>query len=275
MNYHDETDSISKTMLSHFHASPCEFNRYYVAKLQRPPQPKAAIVGSIAHAVLLEGKQLGDIACLYPSDCLKSNGAINPKPARQWEQSLDHDQYAVKSDVYSQCDALLAGIASHPVVGLVADAHAREERVDCLDEQSGLRCRCRPDFLYDMGDEIICYDLKFTTQVKPREFWRVARMFRYWMQDAHYSRTIEAATGKPCKFVFWAIEDTPPYRVARYEYTADSRENARAEVAATLRDLASRYETGDWSDSWTSGTNDLLFTSTESTSLELDWSGIE
>lgn len=281
--YHNDYDSVSKTMLSCFHSSPCEFDRYYVSKVERPPQPKAAVVGSICHAVLLEGKSLDDVACVYPIECLKSNGTINrsrrkdgSSAAGDFEASLDEWQYPVRESVREQCAALLNGIKGHQVLRLIEMADGREEPIYWDDPLTELRCRCRPDFFCRTDDGVVCYDLKFTTQIKPHEFWRIARNFRYWMQDAHYSRGLSVANGGcPVRFVFWAIEDTAPYRVARYEYTQDSRENAAQETAATLQRLAECYETNEWLDDWTSGTNDLLFSCSESTNMELDWSGLE
>lgn len=274
--YHNDYDRVSKTMLAHFHASPCEYQRYYVSKVARPPQLKAATIGSICHAVLLEGKPLNSVARVYPADCLKSNGAINPKPAREWLATLEPGEYAVKQDVWDQCASLLTDIGNHQVMKLIDMADAREKAVYWVDPLTSLDCRCRPDFYCATDEGIVCYDLKFTTQIKPHEFWRTARMFRYWMQDAHYSRGLSVANGGcPVRFVFWAIEDTAPYRIARYEYTQDSRENAAQETAATLQQLAKCYEADEWLDDWTTGTNDLLFSCSESSAMELDWSGLE
>lgn len=274
--YHNDFNSVSKTMLSCFHGSPCEFERYYVSRVAKPPKPKAVTLGSICHAVLLEGKSLNDVAKVYPDDCLKSNGAINPKPAREWGATLGLGEYAVKEVFREQCAALLDGIKSHQVLKLIELADGREEPIYWTDPVSILDCRCRPDFYSRVDGEVVCYDLKFTSQVKPYEFWRTARSFKYWMQDAHYSRGLSLTNGGcPVRFVFWAIEDTAPYRIARYEYTQDSRENAAQETAATLEQLGKCYDNDEWLDDWTTGVNDLLFSCSESTVMGLDWSGLE
>ena len=275
MNYHDDTSTVSKTMLAHFHGSTLEYWRYYVGQVEKPPQPKAAIVGSIAHEVLLKGRRLSDVARIYPLDCLKKvagkqspYGAINPKPAREFEESLPEGEHAVKTKVYDQCQALLDAVKDHPVVKLIETAEEREQPVYWTDVDTAIDCRCRPDFLCLTDEGAVCYDLKFTTQVKPNDFWRTARTLRYWMQDAHYSAGVKAHFSQPCKFVFWAIEDSEPHRVARYEYTPDSRENAAIETSATLRQLARCTRTNDWEDDWTRHTNQLLFDVTEA-NLEL------
>ena len=282
-DYHQKTDSVSKTMLSCFHGSPCIFDRRYVSKVERPPEIKAAIIGSIGHSVLLDGRSLDEVAMVYPDECLKSNGSINrsrrkdgSSAAGDWEATLDEHQYPVQANVKEQVASLLDSIRGHEVVQLVEQATAREQPIYWTDEGSGLACRCRPDFYHDMGDHVIAYDLKFTSQIKPGEFWRVCRNFKYWMQDAHYSSGIESHFGKPCKFVFWAIEDTPPFRVARYEYTQDSRENAASETKRTLLRLAECYKTGDWRDKWTLETNDLIFDFTEASAEPVvNWEGVE
>lgn len=272
--YHSDYEHYSKTMLSHFHGSTHEFWRYYVARECKPPQPKGAVIGSICHDVLLLGKQLGDVARLYPSECLKKNGAINPKPAREWESSLGDDEYPVKQPVFEQCSALLSAIRNHDVVRLIESASARERVIRWTDDESGMPCRMMADFFFEDADDniIYCYDLKFTQRVKPNEFWRTAAMFRYWLQDAHYSNGLASYYDVPVKFVFWAVEDSAPFRVARYQYTDIAREAAQTERADIMRRLKRCIETDQWEDDWTQKTNDLWFTSSESQAdVELDW----
>jgi len=268
-DYHADTKSVSKTMMGHFHHSPFNYWMYYVGEVMPPPQIKSGLIGSVCHDVLLLGKQLSDVATLYPQDCLKSNGAINPKPAGEWRKTLDRGQYAVKDKDYDQMSSLLDAIEDHEVVQLVTQASAREKPIYWTDDATGLACRARPDFYHELDNEVICYDLKFTDQFF--DFWRTARSFKYWMQDGHYSRGLARLTGKPVKFVFWAVEATAPFRVARHEYDLQSRENAWTEVGHTLERIKECHESGDWSDKITRETNTLFFQPFES-SPELDWS---
>ena len=267
--YHADTATISKTMLSHFHHSPFNYWMYYVADVMPPPKIKAGLLGSICHDVLLCGVPLSQIAVTYPAECLKSNGAINAAKAGEWLATLQPGQYAVKEQAYQQIEALLYVVRDHEVVQLVEQASAREEPIYWTDVASGMACRARPDFYHELDDEVVCYDLKFTDQFF--DFWRTARSFKYWMQDGHYSRGLSQITRKPVRFVFWAIESTPPFRVARYEYDQQSRENAWEEVGQTLCRVAECHKSGDWSDRVTRETNMLYFQPYES-SPELDWS---
>ena len=274
-HYHNDFSSISKTMLSCYHTSVADFHRYYVARIAKPPQPKASVIGSIAHTVLLDGRQLDDVACVYPQECLKSNGAINPKPSNEWIATLEPWQYPVKQKVREQVAAMLGEIRKHEVVSLVESATAREHPVYWHDESSGLDCRMRADFFHDMDEYAICYDLKFTAQIYA--FPNVMRSFKYWMQDAHYSRGLGQHLGKPVKFVFFAIQDTPPFQVFRYEYDQLSRETYAAKTCKLLRELAERYQTNDWVDERAKKTN---YVSAKPWEFEeeddnLNWEGIE
>lgn len=251
-SYHDDYSRISKSMLQDF-ANDRELYRlrYIEGKLPRREASAAMDAGSAVHAVLLEGGELDDHVRLVPPDCLQSNGAINGKRLAELKQTTPAIIY-VKGPEFARIAAIIESVRKVvPEMG-IEKAAAKEQAVYWSDTASGLDCRCKPDWYCELfKDEIICHDLKVTAVVNPWDWGRVADRFRYWLQDAHYSAGLEAATGRRVTgFVFWVVEDQYPYRVLRRAYSDSDRKAARQWHANRLCELAACYQTGNWSNQW-------------------------
>jgi len=77
--YHSN-DAVSKTKLNEFlDSSLVFFYRYIEGTMPLKKQTKEMAVGSVVHAVLLEGKSLDDLIAVYPDSVLNSAGAINSR----------------------------------------------------------------------------------------------------------------------------------------------------------------------------------------------------
>ena len=84
------------------------------------------------------------------------------------------------------------------------------------DKETGLGCKCRPDYLLEDGGTIV--DLKTTTDASYRGFLKSISNFRYHVQSGWYMNGLEQATGtRPERFIFIAVEKTAPYGIGVYE----------------------------------------------------------
>lgn len=249
--YHDDHTSVSRTMLKLFRQSRVEFNLTYNTRELPPWTPtQPALLGTVLHAMLLEDKQLDDLVLRYPDDVLNVNGGLIGKRAEAFRD--DHPDCVCMKD--SDYDAIFSGIESvvqHPQIKeMLSVAGHREVRFDA--DLFGVPCRCKPDICCDMGEVVLCYDLKFMQNVDPESWRRSSKRLAYWMQDAHYSAVLGDVFGKPVQFRFCCIETKAPYRVQWYWYDHRSREIAADEHKRLLYDLKRCRETGDWSDDWKS-----------------------
>lgn len=258
MNYHQNFNRVSKTMLGHFIRSTSDYCRYYVKQTDEPPKPKTAmVIGSAIHAILLERKQASDCVAAIPDSCLKSNGAINPKPTAQFRAD-NPDKFVMKQAeaamVSHACDAAYR----HELGDLIRHDNAvfeKPQEFEC--PHSGLSCRLMADFFIDMGNYILAYDLKTTEDIYPVGIRRTARTLKYWLQDQHYSSGLSEIFGKPTQFRFWFLEVGHPHRIAPYEYNQRAREIAKGEYVHQMQRLANCYRDGDWRDDWQCKVNDL------------------
>jgi hypothetical protein len=259
-SYHKNYSSISKTMLSTFIRSPYEYYRYYVKQDLSPPGPKKQmLIGSAAHAILLEKMMFTEVVAVYGHECFKRDSktkeiinSLNPKTAAEFREA-NSDKICLKPDECEHVFNIVEAVRNHELGQLISDPQAKfEQEIYWKCEETGLQCRCCPDFHIDMGDHVLCYDLKVTEQIYPNLFNKVANRFGYWLQEQHYGAGLIAHYGKPVVFKFWAVEAGGFLRVVPYEYDTPSRENARTAYLSAMDRLARSYADDLWTDAWTS-----------------------
>lgn len=249
--YHADTATISKTMLNEYCKSPVNFNLMFnKGTMERKRPTKVMQIGTIMHAVLLEKKSVAEVCEAYSTDCFKSNGDLNPKPAAAFRESIG-GKIAVKSKDLLEIYDCYEAIATSPLYDAIRQSTECEKRHDAV--VAGVPCRCKPDILCDMGEYVMIYDLKFCDP-SPGAFMRSANNtklgFRYWLQDAHYSAVVREELGKPVMFRFFAVEPMFPFRVQCYWYGPRQREIARDFHSRKLGELKHSMETDTWVDDW-------------------------
>ena len=246
-DYHADTSTVSKTMLNEYCTSPVQFDLMFNKKtLSRKKPTKEMNVGTILHSVLLEHKDIDEVVAVYTPDCFKKNGDLNPKSVSIFRESIG-DKIAVKSSVLDDVLDCYKSIAKAELYDAIEAASEFETRHDA--DIVGVNCRCKPDIMCDMGEHNLIYDLKFCDPA-PIAFCRSAKRFRYWLQDAHYSKVVSVQTGKPVQFRFFAVEPVFPFRVQCYWYGQREREISADYHIRKLRELRVSYDTDTWLDNW-------------------------
>lgn len=101
-----------------------------------------------------------------------------------------------------------------------------------IDDETGVRCRCRPD-LYrpDLG---IMFDLKSTRNAAPDAFARDVVNYGYHAQEAFYSDGYRMLGQRVDGFVFLALEKEKPYCRAVYELPPSIVEEGRVAMRKAL-----------------------------------------
>ena len=238
MSYHTDISKLTKTQLATWIKSPVEFRETFITRLMAKKSTKQMALGSVCHAVLLERKHLEDCFVIYPDSCLKSDGSINGKPAKEYREQHPEAIGFGKYAEYVEIERVLVAVHRHELGKLIAMAHERETEV--VGEYNGRAIKCKPDF-WCPG---IIYDLKFMEDISIGQIKRSFKNFSYWLQDAHYSAVVGGNPG----FRFWLVETKYPYRIKTVVYDARSREIGRASWQKSMDKFIECEQADVWSE---------------------------
>ena len=195
---------------SHLHQVARSGQHYwarYVTKVPELPKSTAAMtMGSLVHCAVLE-----------PDELLKRYGACPPRNTKAGKEAAAEMQASgiepvIESDL-EQAQRMASAVRFHPYAAELLSAGKAETSIWWDDPHTGLRCKCRPDWINGR----VCIDLKTTTDASPKGFAKSVASFRYHVQDAHYM-----ASGLFDRFIFIAVEKEAPFAVACYELDADA-----------------------------------------------------
>lgn len=249
--YHADYSSISKTMLATFCKSPVEYHETFVTKrLDRKGSSAKMDFGKVCHAVLLEGRDLTDVVAEIPIECLKSNGHRNTT-GQAWKdfERENSGKVLLKNGEKRQYQQAIDAVYRHVLADIISKSTC-EKAVYWTDRATGLECRCKPDFMLEVNDVAVCYDLKFSPEISDEAFRRQAKRFSYWLQDAHYSEGIADLTGRPVTFRFWIVEPQYPFRIVPKWFCNRTREMSFERRDKKMRELLECMTSGNWTDRW-------------------------
>lgn len=159
---------------------------------------------------------------------------------------------------YEQVEAMAAAIRQHPVAGTLfkPGSGIAERSIFWTDETTGVRRRCRPDWVKELPGLTICADYKTTTDASPEAVAKAIRDHGYHQQDPWYLDGLAAVGITNARFVFAFQSKKPPYLVTVRELDELSRAIGRAKNERALRLYAECTATGQWPD-WTGPVDDI------------------
>jgi hypothetical protein len=233
--YHSMPGSYSKSGLDTFHNDPYKFFNPAERKQTRPME-----LGSAIHAAILEPNVFAEEYMLIPE----------VKDRRQSEYKMAVAQFGA-GKVFTNDDC-------KKIEGMQKAVHANDEAHKLLtvpgffevsgfsvDEKTGLVMRHRFDKLALIDGEWFGVDLKKTQGSDQYKFSKSIYDYRYHVQYAIYSKGFKEITGIDLSgFIFIAVEDIHPHKVAIYELCDISKKIGRDEARMDL-DLLAEYKAGN------------------------------
>ena len=129
-------------------------------------------------------------------------------------------------------------VLEHPkAAAILADGEAEVSHF--WEDETGLMCRCRPDFETSAGDLV---DLKTTDGASRRNVEKHIGRHGYHIQAAYYEYGVSVTRGKWSQFYFLIfVETTPPFGCTVYEVGNDSLQRGRRTYRDRLDRLAKYY----------------------------------
>lgn len=254
--YHADHSAVSKSMLWEFWESPAMYFHRYVAKDAPPKKPTPQMeFGTLVHTALLEPQRLTLDYAVYPASVLSSDGKATTKKSEAFAEE-NAGKKCLTPKQFEAASAMTVNVRR--VIGDWFKARPQLElSLYWTDEDTGLRCKCRTDFLAEGPEAVLVADIKTCADATPRGFSRSSETYGYWMQHEMYSRGVRANFGKPVVFAFVASESDFPHRCALHRFQGIDADNASYYTSLALEDLRDRMDRNDWSESWVGSLNDI------------------
>lgn len=167
------------------------------------------------------------------------------------------DRAVINTDELALAQAMRDAVMAHPTAGKLFAAGSGNAELSAYwqDPETGLTCRCRPDW-WRMDRVVV--DLKTAEDASPAGFEKSVLNYRYHVQAAFYldgARNAIPATVSdlpydvatyPEHFIFVVVEKTAPHAVAVYRLDDDAIEIGRREYQRDLARAAECARTGVW-----------------------------
>lgn len=237
--------AVSKSHLDQIARSPLHYWARYVDPNRVDPEPTAAMqLGTALHTHVLELDQ-------WDARYITAPEGIDRRTKAGKEAWAQFEADAAGRTVISRADAekvmaMGRSILSHPAAAMLLQWPGKAETTHMwIDRETGLECKCRPDWLTDDGALIV--DLKTTRDASPMGFRKSVGAFRYYVQSAWYLHGLEQATGRrPDQFIFICVESEPPYACSVYASDSEMIGLGYEHAMRDLQVLATCKQAGVW-----------------------------
>jgi len=207
-DYHADP-AISASQLKEISRSPYHFWSKYLDPSRTPTIATSAMkLGSLTHCAVLEPDELSKRYGITPDRRSNAGKAL----AAEMEASGIE---AVTAQEMEQALAMAASVRSNSTAALLLSNGTAEESRWWDDVSTGLRCKCRPDWL--SADNATIVDLKTCVDASPAGFASAVGRFSYQLQAVHYLCGTLAT-----RFIFVAVEKAAPYAIGVYELDAQA-----------------------------------------------------
>lgn len=222
---------LSSSGLSHLARSPAHYQSY---KKEGVAETAAMRLGSAIHALVLE-KGIGLV--LAPSS------SRNTKEYKEFAK--EHaGKILLLEDEMENAKRAAEAVYKHETAHRLLTGGEPELSAFWKDPNTGVDCRCRPDYFRNDG---LVIDLKSTADASSSEFQRSMSVRKYHWQTAWYLRGLEIVTGrKDLNFVHVVVETSEPYGVNVFAIDEPSLNRAREDIERLLAVYSDCMHTGDW-----------------------------
>jgi exodeoxyribonuclease VIII len=233
---------VSKSQLDTLDLSPAIFFARHRAAGRPAPTSKAGqLEGQLAHCAVLEPDEFESRYVVGPS--LNRN-------TKAWKEFVEAnpERVAIQHDQYEAAVRQAASVRALPEVREALEHGHAEVSAFWTDPDTGVACRCRPDFVHPVSSSaVVLLDLKTFSSAAPDEFRRQAARKRYHVQDALYSDGFAVASNLDVlAFIFIAVETEYPYAASAMMLDGVSRDQGRADYKRNLATYKRCEESGDW-----------------------------
>lgn len=233
-----KAEGVSSSELKQMVKSPAHY-RYWKDNPDDSDTP-ALLFGRACHKYVLETYDF------YKEFAVAPNVDRRTKEGKElWNKFVAESEGkdVITEEQFEIIDAMRNAMLATPFVGKLINGE-HEVSLFWTDEDTGIKCKCRPDSLNDKLKIVV--DYKTCDNAETQHFMRKAIDLGYDLQASYYLDGVKASTGLDCIFVFIAQEKKPPYAVNILQADDVFIRSGRQ----LYKDMLSTYkectETGNW-----------------------------
>ena len=240
--YHADRTAVSSSGLRKALKSAATFRANWLSHEEEGT--KVMQFGTLAHLCVLEPWKFMQTYVVQP-DFGDMRSSKNRASRDEWRAEQKPGTTIVTQEEYDTLQGMVEALVAHPDARAALTNGKSELSGWYRDQETGLLCRIRPDFLHFNGKALI--DIKTTVDCEAGRFSRAISSYGYHVQLAMYAAGCEAITGIRVEFpTIIAIEKKPPYEIAVYVLDQGSMDVGTALYRRALRRIAESIRTGNW-----------------------------
>lgn len=233
-----KAEGVSSSELKQMVKSPAHY-RYWKDNPDDSDTP-ALLFGRACHKYVLETYDF------YKEFAVAPNVDRRTKEGKEaWSKFL-YDNWGkdiITEEQFEVIDAMRNAMLATPFVSKLINGE-HEVSLFWTDEDTGIKCKCRPDSLSDKLKIVV--DYKTCDNAETQHFMRKAIDLGYDLQASYYLDGVKATTGLDCIFVFIAQEKKPPYAVNILQADDVFIRSGRQLYKDMLATYKECTETGNW-----------------------------
>lgn len=205
-------------------------------------------IGTAGHLMVLEPEKFEDKIVLvegFTKDGKPSSGYVSADAKEQRDAAYAAGKTPLLRPELDMLHEMRSAIWKDPVISKAFVGGEAEKSMFWQDEEIGIWCRCRPDFLPRNGRYLL--DYKTANDANPDEFQRAAFNNGYHQQAAWYLEGYRKVTGEsPDRFWFIVQSKKPPYLVSICEMSPQALRIGEDRNRYARGVLAWCLKTGEW-----------------------------
>lgn len=231
--------AVSKSHLDKVAKSPAHYFEAYLNPDRKPfESTQAMIIGSALHTAVLE-PDLWDVEYAVAPEGIDRRYKTGKEAWAKFEEE-SQGKVLLKAEDAEAVRRMASAVFSHPASSFLLNLKGkREASYFWTDEDTGIECKCRPD--WHSEDRRLIVDLKTTEDASPSAFARSVANYRYHVQSAHYCKGLGAE-----QFLFVCVEKNPPHLVAVYAATPGLMAAGSRAASRDLATIASCRAANHW-----------------------------
>lgn len=235
---------------------------HYKHRQDNPKEPTPSMqAGTSLHCAILEPDSFLDRHAIIPENAPRKPTAPQIKAfeegratdkaetsVRYWNQwnAMNEGKIIVDKDTAAEYLDIGNLIRNHQELAPFFDKGKAEQVIIANDPETGVLCKCKPDYLTCIKGYNICIELKSTDDARPSAFQRTAYNYGYFQAAAFYQDMMEWIICRPDLYLIVAFEREAPYGVKVYEVPPHALLRGRDQYRAALNLYHQCLTTDTW-----------------------------